>query len=609
MLPKRQRSSTIAGMTPRPWICLAVMILVANARADEIALLAGFHKSAQFSEQEHWQTLAAGIRVYLSAPVPLPPKNRALVVYATPNGNTIEQTVGCAPSAGLDWHYDIQHVAAQIRRWREMAPTEQPVLAVVQAPKLSWPAFRQAEKEANAIIRQTVETLVAEVGAERIVLTGHSGGGSFIFGYLDAHEALPDSIERIVLLDANYAYADDQRHGDKLLAWLRGSPTRRLIVIAYDDREITLNGKKVVSPTGGTYRASERMLARFERELPLTELTFGPFRRQRGLEGQIEFLVHTNPDNKILHTALVGEMNGLLHGLTRGTAAETKWGVFGGPRAYTQWIQAAPAAEPRARGAIAKLSDVRLGLPARPEDSITGSQFLTKIESLSLAVRERAIQGEILRGNVPDFLRSLVALDLAAVDSEANQHTATIYVLPDYLAIGDDRDFFRIPMSPLTAQTIADAADCSLLTSKLSDDIYRAAPVKLAPRPLTKDREAPRTFHEHHQIIESQRQGHPLGLLVAGIKKDIILTNRLNERANRVALYGWHQLDGHPIQPIYVGHVNTYVDYSHGVRLMSGECIVDGRRARVGEVLKDAELSRLLSGEGPLQRTRIETSK
>jgi len=40
---------------------------------------------------------------------------------------------------------------------------------------------------------------------------------------------------------------------------LKGEPTRRLVVIAYDDRNITLDGKPVVGPTGGTYRATERM--------------------------------------------------------------------------------------------------------------------------------------------------------------------------------------------------------------------------------------------------------------------------------------------------------------------------------------------------------------
>ena len=38
------------------------------------------------------------------------------------------------------------------------------------------------------------------------------------------------------------------------------------------------------------------------------------------------------------------------------------------------------------------------------------------------------------------------------------------------------------------------------------------------------------------------------------------------ERPNRVAIYGWHYLNGQPIQPTYAGHVDWYIDYSHGIR-------------------------------------------
>src|SRR5204862_405661 len=99
-------------------------------------------------------------------------------------------------------------------------------------------------------------------------------------------------------------------------------------------------------------------------------------------------------------------------------------------------------------------------------------------------------------------------------------------------------------------------------------EVYKAAGVKLAPRPLTNDRDRALTFLEHNKLIEAQRAGQKLGDLVAGIKKDVVVTNRLAERPNRVAIYGWHKLDGLPIQPLTIVHVNWYVDYSHGIRLI-----------------------------------------
>ena len=107
-------------------------------------------------------------------------------------------------------------------------------------------------------------------------------------------------------------------------------------MIAYDDRNVMLGGKLVVGPQGGTFRATDRMVSSLTRnEIALVESTSGDFRILKGLNGQISILVHKNPQNTILHTVLVGEMNGLLRGLSDGSVKEN-WGTFGGPRAYTR---------------------------------------------------------------------------------------------------------------------------------------------------------------------------------------------------------------------------------------------------------------------------------
>ncbi|GDY10743.1 MAG: hypothetical protein DWI21_11740 [Planctomycetota bacterium] len=566
------------------------------------ALLPGFQKSLPFNEQVKWSRLESGVRVLVNAPAELTDKPRVLVIFATPNGNTIEQTLGCAAAKGLDWRFDIQHVAAQIRRLRELDREREIVLAAVQAPKLSWPTFRREQAGANTIIRDLVATLAKEVSAEQVVLTCHSGGGSFIFGELNAAEALPTSVERIVFLDANYSYSDDEGHGDKLLAWLNGDAIRRLVVVAYDDRELTLNGKKVVGHDGGTFRASQRMLNRFRHDVELTERDVGPFKQTAGLNGQIQFFVHPNPDNKILHSVLVGEMNGLLHGLTLGTDLADKWGTFGGPRAYSKWIQPQPFVDPSIVRAViaADAPEVRLAIPARPANAPTGSRFLQQITNLPRDQREAAILRELLSGNVPDSLRHLKPIRVHATDDSGVKHIATYFVMADYLAVGIDGDFFRVPITPATAAAIAEKCDASLITAKVSDDVFAAAELKLDPKPLTKDRDSAGTFWQHHQIIEEQLRNKPRGLLVAGIKKDVVLTNRLKEKPHKVAIYGWHESNGRPIQPVYVGHVDWYVDYSHGVRLMSQQMIVDDRPLKVADVLKDSRLCPLLSTEGPM---------
>lgn len=591
-------------------IAFLLLFLAVAPPALSQSLLEDFKESEPFHEQIRWIRLESGVRALVIAPAGMTRERRLLIVYATPNGNTLEQSLGCGPAPGRDWHFDIQHVAAQVRRLREIDRERDVILAVVQAPRLSWPAFRSDEPEAGAIIRGLVASLAEQCSADRIVLACHSGGGSFLWGYMNEFDAIPVSIERIVFLDANYSYSDQERHGEKLLAWLDGDSARRLIVVAYDDREITYNGKKVVGPDGGTFRATERMLARFGRDLQLAERDHDPFRHVTAKEGQAQFFIHPNPDNKILHTALVGEMNGLVHALTIGTEHEEKWGRFGGPRAYTDWIQPESFAEPKELlpQVPPDTPRVRLDLPPRPSDAPTGSQFVEQVADLSLDEREAAVLRETTQGNVPDFLRQLKPIALAAGDDAGASHLAVCFVAPDYLAVGTDDDFFRFPLTPRTAMAIADALDCTLMTPRIADAVHAAADLKLEPRPLTEDRESVATFYRHHQLIEEQRNRKPLGLLVSGIKKDIVWSNRLQEKPRKVAIYGWHYPDGRAIQPLYVGHWDRYVDYSHGVRLVANTVFVDGRKVRLPDLLKNERLCGLISSEGPVDVTRVRES-
>lgn len=247
---------------------------------------------------------------------------------------------------------------------------------------------------------------------------------------------------------------------------------------------------------------------------------------------------------------------------------------------------------------VAVLSLRPPGVPPRPADAPGGAAVMARLAKLPPVEREDAIAAELLRGNLPEFLRTLVPVTVAA-----NAHTITYRVTPDYLAVGSDADFVRVPMRPATAQRVADAWGFTLTTRKMCDDIYRAAAVKLEPRPLVTDREKVGTFVQHHEIVERQRAGTPLGALVAGIKKDVVVTNRLNERPGRVAIYGWHKPDGVAIQPLSIVHGQSHVDYSHGVRLVDRAVLVDGQPRDWRAVAADPSLYPLVSDEGPLIRT------
>jgi hypothetical protein len=180
----------------------------------------------------------------------------------------------------------------------------------------------------------------------------------------------------------------------------------------------------------------------------------------------------------------------------------------------------------------------------------------------------------------------------------------TYRVFPDYLAIGSDDDYCRIPMGPLSAQKIADFYNATLPTRKLVNHIYNNAEIKLAPVsywPVANENEKVYMFVKHNSAIDSQLQaagGHP-GQLVAGIKKDLVLSNKISDstRTHHVTIYGWHKLDGMPIQPLTNIHIDSYVDYSHGVRLIDRRIKIDSTYFDISEILKDQTLFRLISDE------------
>ncbi len=568
-----------------------MLMLCSTIVAAQAGLLPGFAKSPWFGEQTREMKTPEGVRMIANTLFDIDAKKPTTVIFfATPNGNTAEHTLGCRMSPDMDWRYDIQHIAAQTRKLRSIDAKRNYVLIVLEAQGLSWPSWRGNHPDASSLIKEIVESQMKLYPGKTVeaVITGHSGGGSFITGFINAYDELPSWVRRIAHLDSNYSYDDEQHHGDKLIAWLRGDSKRRLVVIAYDDRAIELDGKRVVGPTGGTFRATHRMLDRFEKDMPVKRTEYGPMNRYDMLGSQAVFFIHRNPLNKILHTRLVGEMNGCLEALTLGTPLETKWGTFGGPVAYDQFIQPSPVSvDP---------------LPIRPKRAIGGLRFMQSIADLPREKREAPILEQMKLGNIPSFLHKFVPVKVTGTDANGRNRTLVFYAMPDYLSVGSDRDFVRLDITPMTAQPIADLFNCTLPTTKMVDEIYKQAAVKLEPRPLTENRDAVGTFIQHNQIIEEQRKGKKLGLLVAGQKKDVVITNRLYERPHRVAIYGWHKLDGTPIQPLTTVHMDWYVDYSHGIRLIKRVCLLDGQIRDISDILKDQILAPLLSNEGPIEK-------
>jgi hypothetical protein len=229
---------------------------------------------------------------------------------------------------------------------------------------------------------------------------------------------------------------------------------------------------------------------------------------------------------------------------------------------------------------------------------VGGSDFFKTAVSFNWKERDSLAAKLILSGDVPRFLEKFVRIRSSITDSVTGKKiTAVYYVAPDYLSVGNASDWARVPLTPVTAQHIADAIHCFLPTRKMVNDIYFYAKIKLEPVPMYAFRDSSITMWQHHLIIEGQRKGR-MGL-IAGIKKDVVISGKIlrDPRPDRVAIYGWHKLNGIAIQPLYTGHVDWYADYSHGIRLVYRTIRVNGKLMDYIDVLKNPKLRRLLCDE------------
>ena len=247
-------------------------------------------------------------------------------------------------------------------------------------------------------------------------------------------------------------------------------------------------------------------------------------------------------------------------------------------------------------------------IPKRHSRAPVGSDVMQQLINLSGTARDSAVIQQILSGNVPSFLRDLTPVSISGTLSDGQDVQVIICVTPDYLSVGNDRDFVHIPIGLPAAAEIADQFGFFLPTTKMVDAIYSQAQVHLTPSPMKPTNQMSSTTYliQHNQTVDIQRAafGRNLDELTAGQKKDLVLSNRLRSAPGRVAIYGWHRTNGAPIQPLSTVHGAHYADYSHGVRLVSETAFVNGKAQPLAVIMQDPYLAKIISNEGPINRAQ-----
>jgi hypothetical protein len=321
----------------------ASLAMAANS-SIQVTNFSGFHESRWFGERVASFSIIPDIKVHLNMPGPgefHETNATTLIFYALPNGNDISQTIGRQVKPSDDWHFDIQHIGAQTRFLRRLMPERNIVVIYLESGAKSWPAWRK--NHADALLPKIVREIKALCPTNRIeiVFSGHSGGGSFIFGYLNALEKIPDEVVRVAFLDSDYAYDANLHHDGKLVDWLKSGDRHYLCVLAYDDANALLDGKTFVSASGGTWGRSHALQADLAKAFQFQSRTNAGFERFSALDGRIQFLLKQNPERKIFHTIQV-EKNGFIHSTVSGTPLENKGYDYFGNRAYSELMAPEP---------------------------------------------------------------------------------------------------------------------------------------------------------------------------------------------------------------------------------------------------------------------------
>ena len=245
-------------------------------------------------------------------------------------------------------------------------------------------------------------------------------------------------------------------------------------------------------------------------------------------------------------------------------------------------------------------------LPKRSPWALTGSEIAKKSACLSHSKREQFIYNQFVQGNVPSFMRDMEQIDFS-VEIQNKKYDVVFFVSSDYLSLGSDVDFIRVPVDFGTAIKLSKRFNLAIPTKKMVDIIFSKSPCKIAPKPFPpgKSMVTDKVFKKHNDVVTEQVKNLPDTMIKSGQKKDIVLSKKLLQRQNRIAIYGWHRPNGKAIQPVSTVHHAGYVDYSHGLQLISSLAVVNKKIMSITKLLADPVLSILFSDEGTMEVDRI----
>lgn len=133
--------------------------------------------------------------------------------------------------------------------------------------------------------------------------------------------------------------------------------------------------------------------------------------------------------------------------------------------------------------------------------------------------------------------------------------------------------YYPKPLSTGAGAALAKSKGWIVPTPRQVDAIWQAADLKIEPVTAGSMGEVNKganagQYARHAKAVEAAIGGRQF-ILLGGESKDIVYleTNPFNGTSlKRFGIYGWHNLEGKPIQSPMWGHSTTYEDYSQRLR-------------------------------------------
>lgn len=240
-------------------------------------------------------------------------------------------------------------------------------------------------------------------------------------------------------------------------------------------------------------------------------------------------------------------------------------------------------------------------------------EYLSRILSKTGADRELEALAAFKAGEAPDGLLKRTWPTITIKETiDGTPHTLELLVAPNFLAVGEDESAFHLPMWPTTAQKIAESLYSVLPTKKIADAIFKAAETRVSlegvqPAAPWYDyvNKRPTDGGASAAWDSSNKKRQEKGALrydrlVDGHAKSLLITPKAT--GDKVFIYGgMNGIGGFPLQPFSDFHIWHYVDYSHGIRLVSRRAKLDGKDVDLRSVFLDPKLSALVTDGGPFE--------